>query len=145
LGLLDKKILLILAYTAFQLPLALYVLRNFFGMIPVEIQESAELDGCSPLGVLIRIILPLSGPGLLAAFILTFVFNWNEFLFALVATSFDARTAPVVLTVFLESESSLHWSELSTLGFCMTFPVLIFTIFLNEYLIKVLLAGSVKG
>lgn len=145
LHLLDTRSILVLIYVAFQLPLAVFIMRSFFEAIPKEIQESAELDGCNPLGIFIRIILPLSGSGLVATSIIMFVFNWNEFLYALVLTSFKARTATVALTAFIESEGKLHWGELCTLSVCMTIPVLLFTIFLKKYLIQGLFAGAIKG
>lgn len=145
LHLLDTRSILILVYVALQLPLAVFIIRSFFEVIPKQIQESAELDGCSPLGIFVRIILPLSGPGLLATSIVIFVFNWNEFLYALALTSFNARTATVALTAFIESEGKLHWGELSTLSVCMTIPALFFMVFLKKYLIQGIFAGAVKG
>jgi len=145
LGLLDTRIFLILAYTSFQLPLAVLVMTNFLNDIPPQLQESAELDGCTPFTIFLKIMLPLSAPGLLAAGVLIFIFCWNEFLFALITTSFVAKTATVVLAGLRESEEALHWSELSTVGFLMAIPVVVFAVFLNKFLIKGLSAGALKG
>lgn len=145
LNLLDTKLLLILAYTGFQLPLAVLVTTNFFRDIPHVILESAELDGLTQAGIFFRIVLPLSRAGLFAAGLLIFIFCWNEFLFALVTTSFDARTATVALTGFVESETTIHWGELSTLGVFMSIPVVVFALVFNKLLLSGILAGAVKG
>ena len=102
------------------------------------------LDGCSPLGVLSRIILPLSTPGLLASGVLVFVLSWNGFLFALVLTSFEAKTAPVAVASFLESEGMIQWGSAAALGIIAIFPVVLFTIFMDESLIKGLTAGAFR-
>jgi len=144
-GLLDTRTALIIIYTATQLPLAIYILNSFFEAIPQEIKESAELDGCGPFNLYWRIVIPLATSGILAASILVFVFNWNEFLMALILTTVNAKTAPVALSAFSESEGMIHWAQLSALGFCMTIPTIFFMIFMNKYLIKGVLAGSIKG
>lgn len=144
-GLLDTRTLLILVYIGGQLPLAIYVLRNFFGEIPKSILESAEVDGCTPIGTLVRIILPLSVPALIATSMLVFLFCWNEFLFALITTSFRAKTAPVVLGSYLETESTVFWGELAAIGFSTTLPTVIFMVLFKRYLIKGFLRGAVKG
>jgi len=145
LGLLDTRLWLILVYTAGKLPLGMFILVSFFKEIPEEIYDSAEIDGCGIFSLFYRITMPLSSVGLVAAAVLIFLYNWNEFLWALLLTSFDARTAPVALTAYKESETVLHWGELSSLGFCMTFPVLFFMLFFKKYLVKGLLLGAVKG
>ncbi len=145
LGLIDTRTYLILVYAALQLSLAFYVLTAFFSEVPGEIIESAEIDGCSPLGVFMRVAVPLTVPGLIAVGILIFVFNWNEFMFALVLTSIAARTAPVALTAFSESEGALRWGELATLGFSMSVPALLFMAMLRKYLVKGMLTGALKG
>ena len=144
LGLLDTRILLILFYSSWTIPLVMYIMRNFFHSIPREISESAQLDGCTMLGVFSRIIIPLSAPGLIAIAVLIFIYCWNEFLFALIATSFDARTAPVMLVAFKESELEVHWGELSTLGLLTIGPAFAFMLLLKKYLISGLTAGAVS-
>ncbi|MBA7627702.1 Diacetylchitobiose uptake system permease protein DasC [subsurface metagenome] len=144
LRLLDTRLFLVLAYTSFQLPLAVIIMTNFISTIPSAIQESAEIDGCSPVGIFFRIILPLGSPGFLAAAILIFIFCWQEFLFALVTTTVHATTAPVFLAGYLETEAALLWRQVSTIGFLMIIPVLIFAILLNKFLVQGLSAGAVK-
>ena len=114
---LDTHISLILVYAAFQVPLVLLILRDFFSQVPREICECAYLDGCKSWQVFVRIVLPLTKHGIIAAGILCFVEAWNEFLFALVLTSFKAKTAPVILATYVENEGMLQWGALEKLGF----------------------------
>ena len=144
LNLLDTRLILILIFIAFRLPLAVLILTTFFQKVPEAIRESAEMDGCSTFGKLFYIVLPLSAPGLVAAGTLIFMYNWNAFLFPLVLTSVKAPTATVALSIYKGSESALHWGQLSTLGFCMTIPVLLFAIFLHKYMVQGLVAGALK-
>ncbi len=120
-------------------------MKAFFDEIPRELIESASLDGASLLKAFQKIVLPLSLPGLLASGILVFVLNWNEFLFALVLTSTNAKTAPVVVATFTETEGMLQWGTISVLGVLTIIPILIIVLFLRKYLVKGLLIGAVKG
>jgi multiple sugar transport system permease protein len=144
-GLLDTKVSLILVYTSFLLPLIVLIMRDFFEKIPVEIMESAYIDGCSHLQVFSRIAVPMSGNGILAAAILAFVEAWNEFLFALVLTSIKAKTAPVLLANYIENEGSLQWGILAALGIWTILPTLLIMIVLNRFLVTGLTMGAVKG
>jgi multiple sugar transport system permease protein len=144
-NLLDTHIALILIYASFQVPLVLLILRDFFSQVPREISESAYIDGSSPWQVFILIILPLAKSGIVAAGILCFVEAWNEFLFALVLTSFRAKTAPVVLATYIENEGALQWGVLAALGVWTVMPTLLFMLFLRKFLIKGLTLGALKG
>jgi multiple sugar transport system permease protein len=144
-GLIDTKLALILLFTAFEIPLAIWVLRTFLDEIPRELTESAALDGASLPAIIRKIILPLSGPGLLAAFILSFIFNWNEFLFPLIVTSFNARTGAVAIMSFTAGYKKLQWGSLATLGVVMTMPVIIFVLAFRASLIRGFTAGALKG
>lgn len=145
LKLLDTLLALVLIYAAFQVPLVLLILRDFFQQVPQEIRECAYLDGCSSRQVFLRIVLPLSINGILAAGILSFVLSWNEFLFALVITSYDAKTAPVALATFIETEGVIQWGIIAALGICTIMPMLLFMVFMHKFLIKGLTLGSLKG
>lgn len=144
-NLLDTHIALILIYASFQVPLVLLILRDFFSQVPREISESAYIDGSSPWQVFILIILPLAKSGIVAAGILCFVEAWNEFIFALVLTSFRAKTAPVVLATYIENEGALQWGVLAALGVWTVMPTLLFMLFLRKFLIKGLTLGALKG
>ncbi len=144
-GLLDTYLYFILVYTSLQLPLTYYILTGFFADLPPELVESAELDGCSTHTLFFKIAFPLALPGIIAAGILIFVFNWNEFLFGLVLSSTRVVPAPVALSAFSESEGSVLWGQLSALGMSMSIPVILVMVFLSKYLIKGILSGAVKG
>ncbi|HSC70815.1 MAG TPA: carbohydrate ABC transporter permease, partial [Candidatus Methylomirabilis sp.] len=144
-GLLDTHLALILIYASFQVPLVLLILRDFFSQVPKEISECAAIDGCTPWGVFTRIILPLAKNGIMAAGILCFVEAWNEFIFALVLTSFKAKTAPVVLATYVENEGSLQWGALAALGVWTVMPTLLFMLFLKKFRIRGLTVGALKA
>jgi multiple sugar transport system permease protein len=144
-NLLDTHLALILIYASFQVPLVLLILRDFFSQVPKEISECAYIDGSSPWQVFVRIILPLAKNGIVAAAILCFVESWNEFIFALVLTSFKAKTAPVVLATYIENEGTLQWGTLAALGVWTVMPTLLFMLFLRKFLIRGLTMGALKG
>jgi len=143
--LMDTHIALILIYTAFMLPLIILVLREFFSTVPTEICECARIDGCTNFQILTRMVLPLSVNGIVAAGVLAFVEGWNEFLFALVLTSFRAKTAPVALGTFVEGEGMVQWGQLGVLGICTILPTILFMAFLQKFLIRGLTLGAIKG
>ena len=145
LNLVDTHLALIMIYASFQVPLILLILRDFFNQVPREITECAYIDGCSSWMVFYRIVLPLAKNGIVAAGILCFVEAWNEFIFALVLTSFNAKTAPVVLATFVENEGSLQWGALAALGVWTVMPTLLFMLFLKKFLIRGLTMGALKG
>ena len=144
-GLLDTHVALILIYASFQVPLVLLILRDFFSQVPREISDCAYIDGSSPWQVFILIILPLAKNWIVAAGILCFVEAWNEFIFALVLTSFKAKTAPVLLATYIENEGALQWGVLAALGVWTVMPTLLFMLFLRKFLIRGLTLGALKG
>ena len=143
LRLLDTKAALILSYCTFNVPFAVWLLRSFFQEIPREIEESAMVDGCSPFGAFFRIALPLIAPGLAATGIFTFIFSWNEFLFALILTGTRAQTVPVSLTGFIR-ETGIMWSHMAAAGVLAMFPMVIFTALVQRNLVKGLTMGAIK-
>jgi len=145
LGLIDTRTGLILLFAAFQIPLAIWVMRTALAEVPRELAESAALDGASLPVIVIRILLPLAGPGLLAAFILAFIFNWNEFLFPLILTSFNAKTGSVAINSFSGGYKQLPWGPLAVLGVVMTMPVILFVLVFRAALVRGFTAGAVKG
>lgn len=145
LGLIDTRTALVILFTGFQIPLAIWVLRTFFDDIPRELAESAAIDGASLPKIVTRIVLPLAGPGLLAAFILAFIFNWNEFLFPLIVTSFNAKTGSVAIMSFAGGYKKLQWGSLAVLGVVMTVPVILFVVAFRAALIRGFTAGALKG
>jgi multiple sugar transport system permease protein len=145
LNMFDRKVSLILIYLAFNLPLAIWILEGYFKSIPVSIEESALIDGCSRLQSLFRVLLPLSGPALFTTGIFVFIASWNEFLMALVFTSsLTAKTMPVAIAEFI-GRFTTDYGLMATAGILGSMPPLIFAAIFQRYLISGITAGSVKG
>jgi multiple sugar transport system permease protein len=134
---------LIILYTTFNLPFVVWMMRGYFRDVPVEIEESAMVDGASRLHVLRSITLPLSVPGLIATGVFTFIFSWNEFLFALVLTRINVITMPVALSGYFGAQSAF-WGEAAALTMIATVPVVIFTLLMQKHLVAGLTLGAVK-
>ncbi len=142
-GLLDTRIGLIIIYVATSLPFVVWIMRGFFDELPRELEESAMVDGCSHYGAMFRIAFPLSAPGLAASAILIFIFNWNEFLFALLLTGRRARTMPVAVPLFMK-EFGIQWGYMAATAIIMIVPLFIFTLFIQRYLVRGLTMGAIK-
>jgi multiple sugar transport system permease protein len=144
LGLLDTPIALIILYSVFNLALVIWSMHTFFSEVPVTLEEAARVDGASILQVFIRIVLPLSGPGLAATAILCFLFSWNEFLFALIITRNFARTAPLAIVNFIAYEGA-EWGRIAAGSILVIIPVIVFSFLVRRYLVRGLIVGAVKG
>ena len=142
-GLLDSHIALILIYTAMNLSLVIWILRGFFAEIPIEIEEAALVDGYSRLQIFWRVAVPLVRPGIVSTAILSAIFSWNEFLYAMVLTQNRAATLPVYLAGF-SSSMGLAWGEYMAVGTMAVLPILVFTFVLQKYLVRGLTFGAVK-
>lgn len=140
----DTRAGLIISYLTFTIPLAIWMMIGFFEDIPVELEESAMIDGCSRFQALWRITLPLVKPGLASTAILGFMYCWNEFLYAVILTGRDARTLPVTITSFMTNKAIL-WGRIAAAGSLVLIPILIFALFAQRYLISGLSKGAVKG
>ena len=142
-GMLDSHIALILIYTAMNLSLVIWILRGFFSEIPIEIEEAALVDGYSRLQIFWRVALPLVRPGIVSTAILSAIFSWNEFLYAMVLTQSKAATLPVYLAGFSNS-MGLAWGEYMAVGTMAVLPILVFTFALQKHLVRGLTFGAVK-
>ncbi len=140
----DTPAALIISYLTFTIPLSVWTLIGFFEDVPVELEESAMIDGCSRFGAFVRINLPIVTPGLAATAILCFLYCWNEFLYAVILTGRDARTLPVTITSFMTNKAIL-WGRIAASGSLILIPVLIFALVAQRYLIRGLSKGAVKG
>lgn len=143
-NLLDTRLCLVLAYTALSIPFAIWMLVGFFREIPVELEESAMVDGCTRLGALFRVVLPLAAPGLAATAILSFLLAWNDFQLAFFLTSDKARTLTLASVIFT-GEEGIHWGPMSAFGTAATIPVLVFALFAQKHIARGLTLGAVKG
>lgn len=136
---------LIIAYLTFTLPLSIWLLKGFFDGIPPELERAARIDGCSRFGAFMRIILPLTTPGLAATAIYSFVQAWNEFPYALnLAYSTNMRTLPVGMTFFF-SENQSDWTGLMATAVIISIPVVIIFMILQRYFVSALTQGAVKA
>jgi multiple sugar transport system permease protein len=145
LGLSDSLAGLIAAYPSFTVPFVTWLLMGYFESIPVELEESAMIDGATRFGAFRRIILPLAAPGVLAAALYAFTQAWNEFLYALVfITDVKQRTLPVGLSSFITGDI-YGWGYLMAGAVLTTVPVIVVYIYLQKYMVEGLTAGSVKG
>jgi ABC-type glycerol-3-phosphate transport system permease component len=143
LGLMDTYPALVIPYTAFNLPIIIWMLRSFVQQIPQEIEEAALIDGSSHVTIVRRIILPLVAPGLAAAGILCFLFSWNEFLFALTLTRSAVKTAPVGISQFTGMYGT-QWGDLTAASTVIAAPVLVMTLILRRRIVQGLTFGAVK-
>jgi multiple sugar transport system permease protein len=134
---------LIILYATFNLPFVVWMMRGYFQDVPVEIEESAMVDGASRMRSFWAITLPLSLPGLIATSVFTFIFNWNEFLFALVLTRTRVITMPVSLSGYFGAQSSF-WGEAAALTLIATIPVVVLTLLMQRHLVTGLTLGAVK-
>ncbi len=145
LSLLDTRFGLALAYTTFLLPFCVWMMKGFFDSIPVDLEEAARIDGCTRLGALIRIALPLVRSGLVATAVFIGIASWNEFLFALMlTTSQGSRTWPVGLQLMI-GEFQLPWGSFSAGGIISIIPIIIFFAIVQRSIIRGITAGAMKG
>lgn len=146
----DTRIGLMIALTALTVPYSILLLRSYFDSLPADLEEQAMIDGCTRLETLIRIVLPLSSPGLMAVFLSNVILVWNDILFTVFLTkSSSVQTASVVLyNLFSFSKgagSSIDQGTLLAMGVLLTLPILILFIFLQKYLVKGLTLGALKA
>ena len=143
LALLDSTIGLVMLYALMVLPIVIWIMRDQFSTIPIELEEAGLVDGLSVWGVFMRIVLPISFPGMIAAFILCLVLSWNEYFFAALLTSADAKTLPVMVASQTGSQG-INWWSMAALSTAAIAPLAIIGIFLESYIVKGLSTGAVK-
>jgi multiple sugar transport system permease protein len=143
-GLLDNIVALIITYVAANLPIVVWLMRDYFASLPRELEESAAVDGASIYRIVRSIVLPISVPGLVATFLIVLIFAWNEFLIALVLTSANAQTMPLQVAA-QNATRGPQWWAMSVLILIMIAPVVIMAILLERYITKGILVGALKG
>jgi ABC-type glycerol-3-phosphate transport system permease component len=144
-GLTDTRIGLVLLYSAYQLPVVVWMLYGYFLSLPVEIENAARVDGCSPMRALVKVVLPLSKPGLIAAGLFVLVFAWNDFVVAVTMTSSEAaRTFPVAIYFYLGFYGR-EWGPLLAASIVSIIPIVAIFIFLQRHFVSGLTGGGVKG
>ena len=144
LGWVDTYFGLILLYTAFNLPYVIWMMRGYIQDIPMELEESALVDGCNRWQVLVRVVFPMARSGLMATAVFTFVFAWNDFIFALVMTRTEVITFPVQLTHYFGGQSNF-WAKIAAMSVLGTLPVFIAVTIMQRFLVRGISLGAVKG
>ncbi|MGW4155670.1 carbohydrate ABC transporter permease [Micromonospora chersina] len=135
---------LILSHMFVSLPLIVYIMMGFFDGLPEELEEAALVDGLTHIGAFRRITLPLSVPGIATAGILSFIFSWNNFMFALVLSGADTKTLPVAIFDFV-GYASIDWGGLMAAATVVTLPIMVIALFVQKYVVSGLTAGATKG
>jgi len=144
LHLLDTHWALILANTIFNLPFVIWLLKGFFEDLPVELEESAVIDGTTIFGAFRRIALPLVAPGLVVTALFSFIFTWNEFMFALLFTRRDVRTLTIIVPSLVGGHEIL-WGQVAAVGVVAIIPNVLLALLLQRFLVRGLTLGAVKG
>lgn len=142
-GLIDTHLVLILIYLTFNLPIVVWICTDQFRSIPRDLDEAARIAGASRFAIFWRIALPLAMPGVAVSAIFSFIFSWNELLYALVLTRNAARTAPVAATSFM-SGYELPWGEIMATGTLIVLPVIVFALIVSKHIVQGLTMGAVK-
>jgi multiple sugar transport system permease protein len=144
-GLLDTHLALIVVYAVANLPIVVWLMRDFFVSLPIELEESAQLDGATRLRIFWDIVLPLTRPGLAATTLLTLILNWNEYLFAVFLAYAKVQTMPIMVAAKNAGEKGVLWWEMSAVIVIMIIPVILMAILLTRFISKGVLMGAVKG
>lgn len=144
LGLTDTPIGTAIAHTTISLPLSIWLMVSFFEAVPAELEDAAKVDGCSRMGALIRVVLPVVSGGVAVTAIFAFLASWNEFLFALLLTAVKAQTVPILIANF-QTQYGLQWGPMTAMATLYSIPVILLTLVLQRRIVAGLTLGAVKG
>ena len=144
LGWVDTYHGLILLYAAFNLPYVIWMMRGYFEDVPIELEESALIDGCTRWQALLRVVLPVARNGIFATAVFTFIFAWNDYIFALVLTRTEVMTFTVQVTGYFGAQSTL-WAKISAMSVLGTLPIFLAVATMPRYLVRNISLGAVKG
>jgi multiple sugar transport system permease protein len=144
LGLIDTYLALTLTHLIVGMPLIVWIMISFFEGVPQDLEEAAFVDGATRIGAFMRVILPLSTPGIVAASILAFIFSWNQFLFSLVLSGPNTRPVPVAVFNFI-SYGQIDFGGLGAAAVLITLPVIVLTLIIQRWIVTGLTMGAVKG
>jgi multiple sugar transport system permease protein len=143
-GLLDTQLALVMTYVATNLPIVVWLMRDYFAALPVELEEAAAVDGASVYRIVRSVVLPVAVPGLVATFLITLIFAWNEYLIALLLSSAKAQTMPLLVAA-QDATRGPQWWAMSVLVLIMIVPVIVMAIALERFISRGILVGAVKG
>ncbi|TDF97077.1 carbohydrate ABC transporter permease [Paenibacillus piri] len=144
LQLVDSYISLVLAHMLVGLPFIIWIMISFYENLPYELEEAARVDGCTIQSAFVKILLPLSVPGIITAAIMAFIFSWNNFMFSLVLSGDKTKTLPIAVYSFL-SYSDINWGGLMAAAVIITLPIVVITLILQRYVVSGITVGAVKG
>jgi multiple sugar transport system permease protein len=145
LQLVNKPIVLVISYLSFALPYAIWLLAAFFNSVPIELEDAARIDGCTRLGILFRVVMPISLPGLISTAMFVFLVAWDEFFYALIFTStLAAKTVPVAIAEFV-GRYVVNITGMMAGGILAALPPVILALVFQRYIVSGLTAGAVKG
>ena len=143
-GITDTPTALALAHTTISLPLSIWLMASFFEAVPPSLEEAAQVDGCTRLQSMVRVVVPVVGGGIAVTAIFAFLASWNEFLFALLLTAVRAQTTPIVIANF-QTQYGLQWGPMTALATLYSVPVVLFTLLLQRRIVAGMTLGAVKG
>ncbi|MGF2948688.1 carbohydrate ABC transporter permease [Microbacterium alcoholitolerans] len=143
-GLVDSYAALILTHMFVGLPLVVWIMMNTFEALPAELEEAGQIDGLSQIGAFVRVAVPLAAPGIATATVLSMIFSWNNFLFALVLSGATTKTLPAAIFNFI-SYASIDWGGLMAAAVVITVPVMLISLFMQRYIVSGLTGGATKG
>ena len=145
LQLINKPSVLIITYMSFALPFAIWMMAAFFQTVPLELEDAARIDGCSRLGILVRVVMPISVPGLVSTAMFVFLLAWDEFFYALIFTStLAAKTVPVAIAEFV-GRYVVNITGMMAGGILAALPPVILALIFQRYIVSGMTAGAVKG
>lgn len=144
LGLVDTHFALALSHLLINLPFIIWIMIPYFDSLPKELEEAAIVDGSSILGLFLRIIVPLSVPGIITASLLSFIFSWNNLVFSMALAGGDTQTLPLAIFNFI-SYAAIDWGALMAAAVLITVPILVISLLTQRFIIQGLTAGAVKG
>jgi len=142
-GLLNTRFAVIVGHTILTLPLAIWLLRGFVMEIPPELEEAAMIDGCTRLEAIRHVLLPIIAPGIAATVVLTWIYSWNDFIYAMILGGRNARTLPVMTAAFITHRATA-WDCIASAGTIILLPPLVVGIFVQRYLVRGLAGGAIK-
>ncbi len=144
-GLLDTHLALVMLYAVANMPIVVWLMHDFFANLPIELEESAQLDGATRPRIFWEIVLPLTRPGLAATTLLILVLSWNEYLFAVFLATVKVQTMPIMVAAKNAGEKGVFWWEMCAIIVVMIIPVIIMAILLTRFISRGVLLGAVKG
>ncbi len=142
--LLNTRIAMIIVYTTFNLAFVVWMMKGYFDSMPKDLEEAARIDGATRLHALVRIIIPMSAPGLAASMVFAFIMSWNEYFYALILSGSRSQTVPVAINAFI-TLVGIRWGQVAAAGTLILIPVILFGVIVRRYIVSGLTMGAIKS